>query len=55
MLLVGRRQAVVEAVIAAGGGLVGETIRVPIQGAGQITFVYVMDPEGNVLELQHWS
>jgi len=44
-----------EAVLAAGGGLVGETVRAPIRGAGQITFVYVTDPEGNVLELQHWS
>jgi predicted enzyme related to lactoylglutathione lyase len=43
-----------EAVIAAGGGVVGETVHVSIRGAGQITFVYVTDPEGNVLELQHW-
>jgi len=43
-----------EAVIAAGGSVVGQTVSVPIQGAGQITFVYARDPEGNVLELQQW-
>ncbi len=44
-----------EAVVAAGGDVVGETVSVPIQGAGRISFVYVRDPEGNVLELQHWD
>lgn len=44
-----------EAIIAAGGGLVGNTVSVPIQGAGHIIFVYATDPEGNILELQHWS
>lgn len=44
-----------DAIIAAGGGVVGETVTVPIQGAGRITFVYATDPEGNVLELQHWD
>ena len=44
-----------EAIIAAGGGVVGETVSVPIRGAGHITFVYATDPEGNVLELQHWA
>jgi catechol 2,3-dioxygenase-like lactoylglutathione lyase family enzyme len=44
-----------EAVIAAGGGTVGETISVEVAGVGPITFAYVTDPEGNIIELQRWS
>ena len=44
-----------EAVLAAGGGEVGPLTTVPIPGAGTITFVYLRDPEGNILELQRWA
>jgi predicted enzyme related to lactoylglutathione lyase len=44
-----------QAVLAAGGSAVGERVSVPISGAGEITFAYMTDPEGNVVELQHWS
>jgi predicted enzyme related to lactoylglutathione lyase len=44
-----------DAVLAAGGGVVGDVVSVAIPDAGQITFAYVTDPEGNVIELQHWS
>jgi predicted enzyme related to lactoylglutathione lyase len=44
-----------EAVLAAGGGQVGETVTVDIAGAGEITFAYLTDPEGNIIELQHWQ
>jgi catechol 2,3-dioxygenase-like lactoylglutathione lyase family enzyme len=44
-----------EAVIAAGGGVVGRMVSVEIPGAGPITFAYVTDPEGNIIELQRWS
>ncbi len=44
-----------EAVIKAGGGVVGEVVTATISGAGEITFVYMTDPEGNVIELQQWS
>lgn len=44
-----------DAVLAAGGGAVGEVVAAPIGGAGQVTFAYVTDPEGNIIELQHWS
>jgi catechol 2,3-dioxygenase-like lactoylglutathione lyase family enzyme len=47
--------AVRNAVIAAGGGTVGETISAEIAGVGPITFAYVTDPEGNIIELQRWS
>ena len=44
-----------DAVIAAGGGVIGQTVSVDIPMAGKITLVYATDPEGNILELQHWS
>jgi predicted enzyme related to lactoylglutathione lyase len=43
------------AVLAAGGGTVGEMVSVEVAGAGAITFVYATDPEGNIIELQHWK
>ena len=52
---VGDVSSVREAVLAAGGRAVGETISAGIEGAGSITFAYVADPEGNVIELQQWS
>jgi catechol 2,3-dioxygenase-like lactoylglutathione lyase family enzyme len=47
--------AVRKAVLEAGGRALGETISTEIDGAGAITFAYVTDPEGNVIELQRWS
>jgi catechol 2,3-dioxygenase-like lactoylglutathione lyase family enzyme len=44
-----------DAVLAAGGGTVGELVSVDAPGAGTVIFVYATDPEGNVIELQHWS
>lgn len=44
-----------DAVIAAGGGSVGKVVSLKIAGAGDITFAYVSDPEGNIIELQRWS
>ena len=48
-------QAAQDAVVAAGGSALGERVTVDIPGAGHITFVYATDPEGNIIELQHWS
>ncbi len=48
-------QAARDAVIAAGGKDWGKMVSVEIPGAGSITFVYVADPEGNIIELQRWS
>jgi catechol 2,3-dioxygenase-like lactoylglutathione lyase family enzyme len=44
-----------DAVLAAGGGVVGQVVSLPVRGAGTVTFVYVTDPEGNMIELQRWS
>jgi catechol 2,3-dioxygenase-like lactoylglutathione lyase family enzyme len=43
-----------QAVLEAGGGEVGPLSTVPVAGAGTITFVYLTDPEDNILELQRW-
>ncbi|MGD0005691.1 MAG: VOC family protein [Anaerolineaceae bacterium] len=47
--------AACQAVLAAGGGLLGEIVSVEVAGAGWITFAYATDPEGNLIELQRWS
>jgi predicted enzyme related to lactoylglutathione lyase len=44
-----------DAVIAAGGGVIGKIVSLEVPGAGTVTFVYLTDPEGNVIELQHWA
>lgn len=44
-----------EAVLRAGGRDFGKMVTVEVRGAGTITFVYVTDPEGNVIELQKWT
>jgi len=45
-------EAAKAAVLAAGGSGVGSTESVAIDGAGRITWTYVRDPEGNIIELQ---
>jgi len=47
--------AAVEAVLAAGGSLVGEVVHTEIDGIGALCFAYAADPEGNIIELQHWG
>ncbi len=44
-----------QAVLEAGGGEVGEVVTLEVPGAGHVTFAYLTDPEGNILELQRWS
>jgi predicted enzyme related to lactoylglutathione lyase len=41
-----------EAVLAAGGGPVGEVVTLTNAAGARLIWVYVTDPEGNVLELQ---
>jgi catechol 2,3-dioxygenase-like lactoylglutathione lyase family enzyme len=44
-----------EAVLAADGGTVGELVTLEVPGAGTVTFVYLTDPEGNIIEVQSWD
>jgi catechol 2,3-dioxygenase-like lactoylglutathione lyase family enzyme len=45
----------VHAVLVAGGQKYGEVAATSVSGAGKVTFVYMTDPEGNLIELQHWE
>jgi predicted enzyme related to lactoylglutathione lyase len=47
-------EAARDAVIEAGGGIVGELTTVNIPNAGTIIFMYLTDPEDNIIELQKW-
>jgi len=44
-----------EAVLAAGGQAVGEIVTLKTAAGTRVTWVYVTDPEGNIIELQSWS
>ena len=46
--------AAVAAVVAAGGSPLGAVVTTPA-GARTVTWAYVRDPEGNIVELQRWS
>ena len=46
-------EAMKEAVIEAGGGTVGDVVKVKIPGVGVIEFAYLKDPEGNIIEVQN--
>ncbi len=48
-------QAARDAVLATGGRDVGKIVTTEIPEAGKITFVYLADPEGNIIELQKWE
>lgn len=42
------------AVLAHGGGMIGEVVRAEYAEGRHGVFVYATDPEGNILELQSW-
>jgi len=42
-------------VLAHGGAAVGAVVTIPIADVRRVTWCYVRDPEGNVLELQAWD
>lgn len=44
--------AIRAAVVEGGGSMVGTIETVMIEGVGTITWTYVRDPEGNIIELQ---
>lgn len=48
-------EAAREAVLAGGGGSVGKVVSLDIAGKGRVTFAYLRDPEGNLVEVQRWS
>ncbi len=44
-----------DAVLAAGGGVVGEIVTLGTADGRFVTLIYATDPEGNIVELQSWS
>jgi glyoxylase I family protein len=47
--------AALEAVVAAGGGRIGDVITTQTADGRRVTWVYATDPDGNLVELQAWS
>lgn len=45
----------VDALVASGGSRFGEIVTKVVEGAGELTFTYARDPEGNLVELQSWK
>ena len=48
-------EATAQAVFDHGGSAIGELTTRELSDVGVITFRYVADPEGNVIELQRWE
>jgi catechol 2,3-dioxygenase-like lactoylglutathione lyase family enzyme len=48
-------QAAVDAVLAHGGGRVGEIVTTGTSDGRSVTWCYATDPDGNIVELQAWS
>ena len=42
-------------VLAAGGRAIGEIVTTGVSTGAQVTWCYVTDPEGNIVELQAWG
>ena len=42
------------AILASGGGQVGEIVTAAYPNSMEAVFVYARDPEGNIIELQSW-
>ncbi len=44
-----------EKALRLGAKKLGEVSQTEVEGVGTITFIYIADPEGNIIELQHWK
>ncbi len=42
-------------VLAGGGAELGRVVTTQVESVGTLSFVYVTDPEGNIIEIQSWS
>ena len=47
--------AVAAEVLDAGGTAIGELVSRDVPGVGRLTFQYLRDPEGNIVEIQSWN
>jgi glyoxylase I family protein len=44
-----------QAILTAGGGSVGEVVTLQLATGARVTWCYMRDPEGNIIELQSWE
>jgi predicted enzyme related to lactoylglutathione lyase len=44
-----------EEVIRAGGNAIGDVVTLEVSTGARVTWCYLADPEGNIIELQSWS
>jgi predicted enzyme related to lactoylglutathione lyase len=44
-----------EVILSLGGQGIGEVVTIQITTGARVTWCYVTDPEGNIIELQSWS
>ncbi|MEM9831612.1 MAG: VOC family protein [Bacteroidota bacterium] len=44
-----------EKILRYGGQDLGKITEAEVVEVGKITFIYMTDPEGNILEIQHWE
>jgi predicted enzyme related to lactoylglutathione lyase len=47
--------ATTRSIYALGGSAAGELTVHKVPGVGRLTFQYVVDPEGNIIEIQNWQ
>ena len=48
-------QETLNKIIKAGGGSIGKVVATQVPNRGLLTEVYATDPEGNIIELQHYE
>lgn len=48
-------ESITSAVLENGGSKIGDIVSSQVEGVGLLTFVYLADPEGNIIELQSWN
>ena len=48
-------ERILQKLIQNGGSRFGKVTKRLVEGVGTITFVYARDPDGNLIELQHWK
>jgi catechol 2,3-dioxygenase-like lactoylglutathione lyase family enzyme len=51
----GELASLYDRILEIGGGKLGEISEREIEGLGTVTFVYMTDPEGNIVELINWK
>ena len=47
--------AVLKDALSHGAKKLGELSERTVEGVGHLTFIYITDPDGNIIELQHWK